>query len=481
MFTDEQTQSLQTLAVLADTMFEGVQVLDPSGTYLYLNAAAAAHGRSSPAELIGRRITDCYPGIEQTEMYTLVRSTLRERAPHQMVNQFTYPDGQVAWFDLRMTPVPQGVLILSIDITAQKKTEEELLLSREELQITLESMPDALITTDTQQRVTRMNPAAEQLTGWSATEALGRSLDELVGFLNQRTGEQVQHAVEEVIRDGVKRGLANDTYLVQRDGSRLPIASSGAPLSDAAGQIRGAVLVLKNMKDEYELRAMLNQAQKMEAIGRLAAGIAHDFNNMLTAIRGSAEFALQEAPADSEQSNDIKEILRAADQAAQLTRQLMVLSRDEKFQPVTLDLNDFLRDIATMIRRSVGKTITVETEYAAVPPIVFDVSHLRQIVLNLVVNARDAMNRRGTLALRTRDCDNYAALEVSDTGAGMDEDTRQRIFDPFFTTKPSDLGTGLGLATVYSMMDQAGGRIAVESEPGRGTTFRLLFPTTPTR
>jgi len=229
------------------------------------------------------------------------------------------------------------------------------------------------------------------------------------------------------------------------------------------------------------------QAQKMQALGLLAGGIAHDFNNMLTVIFGRAQVLLDRLPKDARARQDADAIGEAAERAATLTRQLLAFSRKQLLERCTLDLNSVIADMAQMLRRLIGENITVVTALAQSAAWVnVDRGQLEQVILNLAVNARDAMPGGGQLTLTTESVDSdgadalpsgrFVALVVSDTGVGMDAATRERIFEPFFTTKPVGAGTGLGLATVYGVVEQHGGHIAVDSAPGRGTTFRVYLP-----
>jgi signal transduction histidine kinase/ActR/RegA family two-component response regulator len=235
----------------------------------------------------------------------------------------------------------------------------------------------------------------------------------------------------------------------------------------------------------------LRQSQKIEAVGRLAGGVAHDFNNLLTAIIGYAEM-LSEELGDKPALKQYAEIIRkAGEQAASLTRQLLAFSRKQLLQPKIIDFNALIRDMEKLLRRVIGEHITLRTaDEAHSPRVKADPVQIEQVVLNLAVNARDAMPRGGTLAIRTANVElrerlandpefppgSYVLLEVSDTGCGMDQDTAARMFEPFFTTKAPGHGTGLGLSTVYGIVKQSGGGIAVESEPGRGAIFRIYLP-----
>jgi len=240
------------------------------------------------------------------------------------------------------------------------------------------------------------------------------------------------------------------------------------------------------------LEAQFVQAQKMEAIGRLAGGVAHDFNNQLFVIRGYAELLLHQVPTGSPQRTALEEIQKAADRSSALTTRLLAFSRKQVLQPEVIDLNAQLREIQTMLRRVLGEDIELEVAYGPdVGRVEIDPPQLEQAVANLAINARDAMPDGGKLTIETRrvtidaeeaflvpdlNAGTYFTLSVADTGCGMDEATLQRVFEPFFTTKPAGKGTGLGLAMVHGFVKQSGGHIAVQSEPGRGTTLTIYLP-----
>ncbi len=480
------------MRALFDDLFEGIQIIDPEYRYVYVNDTAAQHGRSVRGELIGRRMAEAFPGIEESDVFVQLRTCMKDRVPSQMVNRFQYADGRAAWFELRFRPVPIGVLILSVDVSAEKAAAEELRLSRDDLATTLECMADGVIATGVDGRVSRMNPAAELLTGWTEDEAKGRGIDELVRFLDERTMHPVDHVAERVLRDGLRIGLANHTMLERRDGERIPISSSGAPIRDASGAVRGVVMVLKDMKQEYALTGMLQRSQKMEALGTLAAGVAHDFNNLLTVISGYSEILLGKLALDDKVRGPIQMISKAGEQAAGLTRQLLAFSRQQVLEPVVLDLNGVVGEMHGMIERLLGEDVAIvvlcEPDLAGV---LADPGKIEQVIVNLAVNARDAMPKGGSLTIQTANVEldaayvhahadvkpgSYVMLAVSDTGCGMDAATQARIFEPFFTTKEAGKGTGLGLATVFGIVRQSGGHIWLYSEPDQGTTFRIYLP-----
>ena len=239
----------------------------------------------------------------------------------------------------------------------------------------------------------------------------------------------------------------------------------------------------------------LRHAQKMEGIGRLAGGVAHDFNNLLTAIVGFTDLILERIPNTDRTANDVREIRKAADRATALTRQLLAFSRKQFLNPTVLDINDTVSGLIPMLPRVIGEHIETTTKLAPdMSPVWADSSQMDQVLVNLVLNARDAMSAGGQLTIETARVDldaerlaaerlplapgTYVMLGVSDTGTGMDEATRARAFEPFFTTKPKGQGTGLGLATVYGIIDQSGGSIALDTAPGRGTAVRIYLPVT---
>jgi PAS domain S-box-containing protein len=280
----------------------------------------------------------------------------------------------------------------------------------------------------------------------------------------------------------------------RRDGSNFLGSTVIRPLEDEEGT-GGFVVVTRDVTERRNLEDRLRQSQKMEAIGQLAGGIAHDFNNLLTAILGYSDWLARDIPVADSRHAQVAEIQKAAERAAGLTRQLLTFSRGQMLQPEVLNLARLVSEILPMLRRVIGEHIEVVGKTGAeVSPVLADRSQIEQVVLNLAVNARDAMARGGRLQITTDRVwldDTFAAheatpgryvmLEVSDNGAGMDAETKSRIFEPFFTTKEPGLGTGLGLATVYGIVRQMGGIIRVESEPGRGATFRLYFPETAER
>lgn len=387
-------------------------------------------------------------------------------------------------------------LRLSNEVLDAAAVREALVQSEQNLRITLDSIGDGVISTDERGCVSRMNPVAATLTGWSAEEAAGRPLPEIFQIINARTRVPVANPAEKVLRTGRIVGLANHTLLIHRDGSERQIADSGAPIRAADGRVLGVVLVFRDVTRQYTLEDQLRHSQKMEAMGRMAGGVAHDFNNLLQAIHGYTSIALKEVGHNGRTRNDLLEVLRTADRAGLLVRQLLTFSRRESFQPRALDLNSLVTDLINLLRKVIGLNIEMALHFdSALPAIHGDRGQIEQILMNLCVNARDATRDRGEIRISTATADldeafclqhpwarpgRYAVLSVSDDGVGMGPDLQERIFEPYFTTKSRGEGTGLGLATVFAIVERHEGLIHVASATGEGSTFSVYFPATET-
>ncbi len=363
---------------------------------------------------------------------------------------------------------------------------ESLRKARNELEAIVQSAPIAICSVDPDGIARMWNRAAEQVFGWPAADVIGKPLPNVPPALAHE-----HRAVRDGVRDG-KTFSGHETRRVAADGREIDVLLSTAPLQDQAGHVTGVVGMYQDVTERKHLEAQFRQAQKMEAVGRLAGGIAHDFNNVLTVIQTAAGSLLGDLVPDDPRRAEAAEIVDAAVRAARLTRQLLAFSRQQVLQPRGLDLNALVTGLEPLVRRLMDERVTVVMRLADdLGTIWADPNQLEQVILNLAANARDAMADGGTLRIETGDVvlDNtyprlrdtvhpgpHVLLSVTDTGCGMDEATQARIFDPFFTTKPAGKGTGLGLASVYGVMKQSGGHVWVYSEPGKGATFKLYFP-----
>jgi PAS domain S-box-containing protein len=290
-------------------------------------------------------------------------------------------------------------------------------------------------------------------------------------------------------------GTYDETYrIVRGDGKQRWVHSRTAPIRDARGNVVRIAGLISDITAQRQLEEQLVQSRKMESVGRLAGGVAHDFNNLLTVILAASELALRQLPADQKARVDIEQVKEAADRAAKLTAQLLAFARRQVIAPVRLDLNDLTRQMDKLLQRVIGEHIELVTSLSpGLHPVLADRSQLEQVLVNLAVNARDAMPDGGRLTLETGnlriddayadvhanvEVGDYVMIAVSDTGIGITGDVLEHMFEPFFTTKAAGSGTGLGLATCYGIIRQAGGQILVYSELGRGTTFKILLPRT---
>ena len=415
-------------------------------------------------------------------------------------------DGSEFPVEISLSPVmtDSGILVLSAirDITDRKRIEEELRRANAELEqrkdrqlwqyqsrlaLIVDSSQDAIIGKNLDGIVTHWNKGAEHIYGYTAEEVIGKSIAILAP--PERADEIPQ--ILETVRGG-KSVEHFESVRLTKDGRRLNVSITVSPIRDAEGKIVGASTIARDITAQKRAEDQLRQSQKMEAVGRLAGGIAHDFNNILGIITACTELLQGRIKPGSVPPEYLDNIREAAKRGATLTRQLLVFSRRQSTQTEMLDVNERLRELSKLLRPLMGDDVEVSLQARSTSAIVeLDPSHLDQVVVNLAVNARDAMPNGGKLIVETAAVDfdeafarqhppmsagSYVMLAISDKGCGMDQATLTRIFEPFFTTKELGKGTGLGLATVYGIVQQSRGYIFVYSEPGHGTTFKIYLP-----
>jgi len=384
--------------------------------------------------------------------------------------------GRRIWVEVNEAPVVRdGVVVAMVgaltDITARRQAEVE----RTRLVTAIEQAGESVILTDPDGTIEYVNPAFCRTSGFTRTEVIGTNLRSLEGV--GRRPAQFQDML-----DTLRRGVAwsGRTTKRRRDGSLYQVESSVAPVFDAAGETIEFVAVERDITQEVELEAQLRQAQKVEAVGKLAGGLAHDFNNLLQALLSTAQ-VLQASSGSAERVRSLAAELEAhIRRGASLTRQLLIFARRDITRTESVDLNDVVRDASELLRRLIRENIRMDAALHVHPLLVeADRSQLEQVLVNLVLNASEAMPAGGELALRTgQDDEGGAWFEVCDTGVGMPEEVRGRIFEPFFTTKPGK-GTGLGLSVVHNIVRRHGGTVSVTTGEGRGSSFRVTLPARP--
>jgi len=356
--------------------------------------------------------------------------------------------------------------------------------AREIVDATVRALPIAAFTMGADARVRVWNKCAESILGWTPEECCGSSLPGL--------SEEQLAQIERVVLDDAGRLSYVQTSWAHKDGHSLPVSVAVARVPEMEAAEILAIGAVVDLTQTMALEQQLRMAQKMEAIGRLAGGVAHDFNNLLTVIGGYSDLLIAGADrSDKRTLEGLQAIADAAGRASALTRQLLAFSRRQTLQPRALDLNLLVSELANMLRRLIGEDIALAlTLQPDAGTVVADPGQMEQVILNLVVNARDAMPEGGQVEIATSrivwesDSDTtiplvpgaYVKLMVKDTGLGIAPEVKERLFEPFFTTKPAGKGTGLGLSTVYGIVKQTGGEIIVESEPGRGAAFSIYLP-----
>jgi len=488
----ELQKNLSLLQGITEGTTDAVFVKDLDGRYLMMNTAGARFLGRKVEEVIGKKDVELFvPEVGraimdrdrvviaggETKTYEefgtadgITRLYLATKGP------FRGPGGQVV-----------GLLGICRDITDRKRAEEEIRQSQQKLRMHIEHTPLAVVEWDVDFRVSAWNPSAERIFGYSREEAIGQHSSFIVP---QRFREHVHEVWRQLL---VQTGGARSTNdNLTKDGRTISCEWYNTPLVDDSGRVLGVASFVQDVTERVALEDRLRQSQKMEAVGRLAGGVAHDFNNLLTVILGYTQILTDGLPRGSRLADSTAQIKSAADRAAGITRQLLAFSRKQVLSPQIIDLNDIMLNLDSLLRRLIGEDI----EVLALPAndlgsVKADPGQIEQVIMNLALNARDAMPNGGKLRLETSNVEldgafaqvhqpigpgSYVMLAVSDTGLGMTPEVQARIFEPFFTTKEVGKGTGLGLSTVYGIIKQSGGYIWVYSEPGLGTSFKIYLP-----
>ncbi len=377
------------------------------------------------------------------------------------------------------------VLASIIDITTRRRTQEQLLEREARWRILMDHASDGINIVNAEGIVQDVNPRMCELLGVAREDIIGHHISEF--SIRETAAEATGHMHQLARHSG---GGPRRTELRRGDGSSVVVDFSSSAVSLGGEEL--FVAIGRDMTAHLQLENQLRQAQKMEAVGRLAGGVAHDFNNLLTVISGNIELLRDQFAAGTEHHDMMGEIAQASRRAAELTRQLLAFSRQQMLAPRILNLPDLVHSTERMLRRLIGEDVQLVTRCAQdTAPVRADPGQIEQVILNLAVNSRDAMPDGGTITIETRTLDlherevgenatlaggRWVLLAISDTGTGMSDEVKANIFEPFFTTKDPGKGTGLGLATVYGIVKQSEGFVAVDSEQNHGTTFRVYLP-----
>lgn len=484
----EAEQAVRQLAAIVEYSHDAIVGHTLDGVVTSWNTGAERLFSYSAAEMIGRSVAALGPNGEEEVVAISNAVRAGERVEFEAVR--LRKDGEAIQVSSSVSPIRDGsgsivgASAISRDIGERKQAETQLRRSEARYRDLFENASDLIATVDLDSRLTAVNTAFAEALGYTRDELLGKPLLELVPA---ESHERLEHAYRDKLACKRDASVYEHEFLT-KDGRRIQVEVASR-LVDEDGEPVGIEAICRDISERTRLEGQLRQAQKMEAIGNLAGGVAHDFNNIMMVIRTGSSLLLRQL-GDEQLRADVQQIDKAAERAVGLTHQLLAFSRQQVLQPEVTDLNAIVEETLGLLERLIGENIEVDCELAPeLEPILIDRGQLVQVILNLAVNARDAMPTGGVLTIETANIElderyasehhgvtpgKYALVKVTDSGVGMDEETRERLFEPFYTTKKE--GTGLGLATVFGIVKQSGGHLWVYSEPGLGTTFKVYLP-----
>jgi two-component system cell cycle sensor histidine kinase/response regulator CckA len=461
-----------------------VQWVNPAGARLF-----GYDGR----QVLGQDMADFYASPEDYRRVGMEAYThLATGTPYTSELRMKKKDGSELWARITGQAIDprnadEGSIWILEDITARRQAEEALRVSEARFQRLLDNSSDAIAMMDRQGLLTMLKGPIEKVTGYKPEELIGKNAFDLIHPDDVESARRIMR--EAISQPGAIR--RSEYRLRHRSGAWVPVEVVSTYLLDDP-IIHGVVLNVRDVSERLKLQGQLQQAMKMEAIGRLAGGVAHDFNNLLTAIVGNVQLGRHKLTPADPLMRYFDQIGKAADSATALTRQLLAFSRRQIIEPIVLNLNDLIHNLEVMLKRLIGEDISLRTSLDAdLGTVCIDPGQFEQVLVNLVVNARDAMPNGGKLVIETRNIDvderycllrpevqpgKRVLLSVTDTGHGMSDEVKRHLFEPFYTTKPKERGTGLGLAMTFGVVKQAGGSIEVYSEPGLGTSIKIYLP-----
>ena len=478
---------------LVDVVGTLVVVLDREGCIVRFNSTCEQVTGYRFAEVQNKPLWDLFIVPEERAQVQKGFARLLDHVfPTQGVNYWQTRKGDkrlISWSNTSLVGRDgqvEYVIGTGIDITDRTQMEEEIRQAHQALDAIIQAAPVAIVAMDRESRVTIWNKGAENIFGWKADEVMGKPAP----LMPDAKDDEMRGIFDMALRGETVTGI--EVRRTRSDDREIDVALSTAPLRDASNHITGVIGVLTDETERNHLENQLSQIQKLDSVGRFAGGIAHDFNNLLTIINGYSELMINRLNANDPLHKNVQEIRQAGERASSLTRQLLTFSRRQVLQPKVIDLNTVVADMDKMLRRLIGEDIELRTVLSrSLGRVKVDPAQMEQTIMNLAVNARDAMPQGGTLIIETANVEldesyaakhpnqhpgSYVMLAVSDTGIGMDSEIKAHIFEPFFTTKEEGRGTGLGLSIVYGIVKQSGGHIWVYSEKYKGTTFKIYLP-----
>ena len=462
---------------ILESITDAFFTVDKDWRFVYLNAEAE---RMIGGNLVGTSLYDRFPKGEENRFAPRYEEAMKWQTP---VHFEEFSPRMNAWLEVHVYPSPDSCSVYLRDVTQPHKGQQQLA----QLASIIEFSDDAIVGMTVDGAITSWNADAGRIYGYAAEEMIGKSVSILAPLA--RAGEVAEFY--EALERG-ERSQAVETTRVRKDGRQVPVSLTLSAIRDTHGGIIGISSIARDITERKRLEEQLLHSQKMEAVALLAGGVAHDFNNLLTVILGYCRLLLVELEGDTPAREYAEEVLQAAERASALTSQLLAFSRRQVSQPRVVDLNEAVRSMDKILRRTLGEDIelvTVRGEnlgYVKVDP-----GQMEQMIANLALNARDAMPKGGKLTIETANVvlddayrrqhpqvrpGPYVMLAVSDTGSGMPQDVQRRMFEPFFTTKSQGKGTGLGLSIIHGIVKQSGGEIWVYSEPEKGTTIKVYLP-----
>jgi PAS domain S-box-containing protein len=483
--------------LLRDILDEAPQFIfarDGEGRFILVNRALAAFYGEEPEDVIGHEISEIHKDPEEARRLRDDDAHVISTGESILVPEtvFGSPTGKRAIVELSLSPfsVPglpgKAVLGFGTDITDTRRAQRALFEEKERLLVTLRSLGEGVIATDTEGRISLMNPMAALITGWDEREALGVHIGDVFKVKSGRDARANPEPVREILDERRIVIGAVDSWLERRNGELREITERGAPIVSEEGKVVGAVLIFADVSERRAMEREIEKIRKVEELGLLAGGIAHDFNNILMAVLGNITLAKMGADPESETQAILAEAERAIHQAKRLTAQLSLIAKggsDLKLERVSVPR--LVQESCPILFRGSDADFSIRPSSAPCEALV-DASQIQQVLQNLVINAREAAGRGGKVSLAVDEAlvsredmlpvspGRYVRIDVTDDGEGISADIAQRIFDPYFTTKSR--GSGLGLTVSFSIVKRHGGCISLRSRKGEGATFSVYLP-----